>query len=257
MRIDLFFSIYVSKCHCHSNFFSSFFFLLGSDFSYLSMKYDLPKSWSHVQLFANPCTIALQASQSMKFSSKNTGECSHSFLQDIFPTQESKLGLLHYRQTLYLLSHPFLPKPSSSLDFRVNVITALPRKKSGQHPGSMSPLYPSWCSGMFAVLCSLRSEIVPCISSTGTFQHSAWCATLGLWTDPLLNEYSGALVVSHRGQETGWCRDGCEPYLLQLWSSVVESGCQTDRVFWGLTDQTWQTQQVWQALWIQLKEPGV
>lgn len=40
-------------------------------------------------------------------------------------------------------------------------------------------------------------------SSTGTFQHSAWCAILGLWTDPLLNEYSGALVVSHRGQETG------------------------------------------------------
>ena len=44
-------------------------------------------------------------------------------------------------------------------------------------------------------MCSLRSKIVPCISSTGTFQYSAWCAVLGLLTDPLLKEYSGALVV--------------------------------------------------------------
>ena len=36
---------------------------------------------------------------------KNTGVGSHSFLQGIFPTQGSNLGLLHCRQILYHLSH--------------------------------------------------------------------------------------------------------------------------------------------------------
>ena len=36
---------------------------------------------------------------------QNTGEGSHSFLQGIFPTQESKQGLLHCRLILYQLSH--------------------------------------------------------------------------------------------------------------------------------------------------------
>ena len=36
---------------------------------------------------------------------KNTGVGSHSFLQEIFLTQRSNLGLLHYRQILYHLSH--------------------------------------------------------------------------------------------------------------------------------------------------------
>ena len=36
---------------------------------------------------------------------KNTGVGCHSFLQGIFPTQGSNLGLLHCRQILYLLSH--------------------------------------------------------------------------------------------------------------------------------------------------------
>ena len=38
-------------------------------------------------------------------SGKNTGEGSQSLLQGIFPTQESNLGLLQYRQILYHLSH--------------------------------------------------------------------------------------------------------------------------------------------------------
>ena len=37
--------------------------------------------------------------------SKITGVCSHFLLQGIFPIQSSNLGLLHYRQILYLLSH--------------------------------------------------------------------------------------------------------------------------------------------------------
>ena len=45
------------------------------------------------------------------FPGKNTGVGSHPLLQGIFPTQGSNLGLLHYRQTLYHLSH--LGSPSS------------------------------------------------------------------------------------------------------------------------------------------------
>ena len=40
---------------------------------------------------------------------KNTGVGSHSLLQGIFLTQGSNLGLLHYRQILYHLSHQGSP----------------------------------------------------------------------------------------------------------------------------------------------------
>ena len=40
---------------------------------------------------------------------QNTGDGSHSLLQGIFPTQESKQGLLHCRQILYQLSHQGIP----------------------------------------------------------------------------------------------------------------------------------------------------
>ena len=36
---------------------------------------------------------------------KTTGVGSHSFLQEIFPTQGSNLSLLHFKQILYHLSH--------------------------------------------------------------------------------------------------------------------------------------------------------
>ena len=39
------------------------------------------------------------------FLGKNTGVGSHSLLHGIFPIQESNLGLLHCRQTVYCLSH--------------------------------------------------------------------------------------------------------------------------------------------------------
>ena len=39
---------------------------------------------------------------------KNTGVVCHFLLQGIFPTQGSNLGLLHYRQILYHLSHVLL-----------------------------------------------------------------------------------------------------------------------------------------------------
>ena len=40
---------------------------------------------------------------------KNTGVCSHSLLQETFPTQESNWGLLHCRQILYQLSYQGIP----------------------------------------------------------------------------------------------------------------------------------------------------
>ena len=40
---------------------------------------------------------------------KNTGVDCHSLLQEIFLTQESNLGLLHFRQILYYLSHQGSP----------------------------------------------------------------------------------------------------------------------------------------------------
>ena len=42
---------------------------------------------------------------------KNTGVGCHSFLQGIFPTQESNLNLPYYRQILYCLSHQGSPGP--------------------------------------------------------------------------------------------------------------------------------------------------
>ena len=41
---------------------------------------------------------------------RNTGMGCYSFLQGIFPTQGSNLGLLHCRQTLYYLSHREAPR---------------------------------------------------------------------------------------------------------------------------------------------------
>jgi len=46
----------------------------------------------------------------MGFSSVNTGAGCHFLLQRIFPTQESKTGLLHCRQTLYRLSYDESPE---------------------------------------------------------------------------------------------------------------------------------------------------
>ena len=46
---------------------------------------------------------------------KNTGVCSHSFLQGIFLTQGLDPGLLHFRQILYCLSHQGSPSREPSL----------------------------------------------------------------------------------------------------------------------------------------------
>ena len=57
----------------------------------------------------NPMDCSLPDSIHGIFQGKNTGVGSHSFLQGIFPTQGSNLGLPYHRQTLYCLSHQGSP----------------------------------------------------------------------------------------------------------------------------------------------------
>ena len=63
------------------------------------------KLLSHVQLFVTPWTTARQAPCRGNFPGKNAGVTCHSLHQRIFPTWGSNLGLLHWRQILYHLSH--------------------------------------------------------------------------------------------------------------------------------------------------------
>ena len=65
--------------------------------------------FSYVQLFVTPWTVANQAPLSMGFSSKDTGVGCHSLLQGIFPTQGSKLHLLHWQVSSLSLGPPGKP----------------------------------------------------------------------------------------------------------------------------------------------------
>ena len=58
------------------------------------------KSLGHVRLFGIPWIYS-----SSNSPGQNTGVGNHSFLQEIFPTQGSNLGLPHCRQILYKLSY--------------------------------------------------------------------------------------------------------------------------------------------------------
>ena len=61
---------------------------------------------SRVQLFAAPWTVARQAALSMEFSRQESLPFPS---QGIFPNQGLNLGLLHYRQILYHLTHQWSP----------------------------------------------------------------------------------------------------------------------------------------------------
>ena len=65
----------------------------------------------HVQLFVTPWTVPPWLLCPWDSSGKNTGKYSHSLLQQIFPTQGSNPGLLHYRQIIYCQSHQGRPCP--------------------------------------------------------------------------------------------------------------------------------------------------
>ena len=60
---------------------------------------------SCVQLFATPWLQPVRLHRPWNSPGKNTGGGCHFLLQGIFPTQGLNLGLLHYRQILYCLSH--------------------------------------------------------------------------------------------------------------------------------------------------------
>ena len=64
--------------------------------------------WTTTQSCPNlcdPCTVAGQAPLSMGFPTQKYWNGCHFLLQGIFPTQGLNPGLLHCRQSLYLLSH--------------------------------------------------------------------------------------------------------------------------------------------------------
>ena len=68
------------------------------------------KSLTHVQLLVTPWTIAhTRLLYSWDSPGKTTGVGYHFLLQGIFLTQGSNLGLPHFRQTLYYLSHQGSP----------------------------------------------------------------------------------------------------------------------------------------------------
>ena len=68
------------------------------------------KSFSHVQLFLTPWTVAYQAPLSMGFSrQEHWSGLLFPFPGGTFPIQGWNLVLLHCRQTLYCLSHEGIP----------------------------------------------------------------------------------------------------------------------------------------------------
>ena len=73
----------------------------------------------------------------------------HFFLQGIFPTRQSNLGLLSYRQILYCLSHqgrPLLPKaqPFAVLPWGEGPILA--HSFLSHHPNSSVSILLPWCA---------------------------------------------------------------------------------------------------------------
>ena len=107
-----------------------------------SMEFTRPKYWSE-QPFPSPGDLpnpwikprppviagdSLQAEPQGK--PKNTGVGSLSVLQQIFPTQESNWGLLHYRWILYQLSYHGSPIIDNSIR-KTNEVQLLIRPKEG------------------------------------------------------------------------------------------------------------------------------
>ena len=62
---------------------------------------------------------------------QNIGVCSLSLLQGIFPTQVSSLGLPHYRQSLYQLSHKGSPRILKRVAYPFSRGSSLPRNWTG------------------------------------------------------------------------------------------------------------------------------
>ena len=83
-----------------------------SEYGGLKVKVSVTQS---CPILCNPIDCSPPGSCPWGFPGKNTGMGSHSLLQGIFPTQGSDLGFLHFRQTLYHLSHQGSPLRVSSV----------------------------------------------------------------------------------------------------------------------------------------------
>ena len=76
--------------------------------------------------------VACQAPLSMEFSRQEYWSgCSHSFLQRLFPTQESNWGLPHCRCILYQLSHRQSPKILEWAAYPFSRGSSQPRNQTG------------------------------------------------------------------------------------------------------------------------------
>ena len=85
---------------------------------------------SDVQLFVAPWTVARPVPPSMDFSAKNTGAGIHFLLQEIFPTQGSNPGILHYRLIVYQLSYQGSPRILERVDSLFSRGSSLPRNRT-------------------------------------------------------------------------------------------------------------------------------
>ena len=105
----------------------------------------------YVQLVATSWTVARKALCSWNSPGKNTGVGSQSLLQGILPTQGSNLGLLHYRQILYHLSHQESQLcPYMTPHHHLEITRALRGSPSTSHSWLINPRkipYPSQFTG--------------------------------------------------------------------------------------------------------------
>ena len=76
---------------------------------------------------------------------QNTGVGSHCLLQGIFPAQESNPGLLHYRCSLYQLSHQGSPRILEWVVFPFSRGSSRPRMELGS-PSLQADSLPSWAT---------------------------------------------------------------------------------------------------------------
>ena len=96
-------------------------FLPGNSHGQMSLAAIVPECmiscFIHVQLLVTLWLYPARVLCPWDSPGKNTGVCCHFLLQGIFPTQESNLGLLPCRQTLYQLSYEGSPHISDNTGY--------------------------------------------------------------------------------------------------------------------------------------------
>ena len=127
-----------------------------------------------------PWTVAYQAPPSMGFSRQEYWRGCHFLLQEIFPTQGLKPGLLHCRQMLYHLSHqgsPLSQKGSLNLDLHVDLREGGRKLRLGPDPS------PTW-------------------GHTWSFPRAPYCPCIWRILDYLLSAPKGKVQSSSRLEST-------------------------------------------------------